>query len=90
MRALLASEQAARWHYAAWVSFDARLLLFVSLVALLMAAGLVLLFGRGRRRAELAAIFLVGFVISLTLCVALLNGLAHYPVFVVEAVFPFP
>ena len=33
----------ASWHYAAWVSFDLRLLLFVALLAALVSAGITAL-----------------------------------------------
>ncbi len=89
---LLAAPESARnlWHYAAWVALDLRLLLFIALISLLTAAGVSALFARGRKRIEVAALFIVSFTISLTLCVVVFNAIAHYPVFVIESFFPFP
>lgn len=78
------------WHYAAWVALDLRLLLFIGLISLLTAAGISALFARGRSHIEVAALFIVSFTVSLTLCVVVFNAIAHYPVFVVESFFPFP
>ena len=60
------------------------------LIAALAAGGLCALFVRGRKLVEYAAAFIVSFVLTFVVCLLVFNELAHYPVFVVESMFPFP
>ena len=85
----LAAEQNP-WHYAAWIAVDFRLLLFLSLVALLGAAAICVLFVPSREWSRLAATFLLGFTGLTALLVFLFNQVVYYPVFVVESFFAFP
>lgn len=78
------------WRYAAWVAVDVRLLIFVVLVSALTAAGVAALVVRQRRVWDYAAVFVVSFVLTLGLSLLIFNGLAQYPVFVIESFFPFP
>ena len=78
------------WHYAAWVSFDLRLFLLVVLIALLTAGGLCALLVRGRKLVEFVAAFIVSFTLTFLIVLVIFNEIAHYPVFVVESMFPFP
>jgi len=78
------------WRYAAWVAVDLRLLIFVMLVSALTAAGVAALVVRGRRAWDYASVFVVAFALTLGLSLAIFNGIAQYPVFVIESFFPFP
>lgn len=84
---LMASEG---WHYAAWVAIDLRLLVFAALLAALTAAGLTALVVRSRRKSDYLALWLLNFVALFALTVFFMNEVAQHPVFVVEALFPFP
>ncbi|MGM0574427.1 MAG: hypothetical protein ACQEXJ_01660 [Myxococcota bacterium] len=92
MSGLVATTLAAAdgWRYAAWVAVDLRLLLFLVLVSALGATGTCILFVRRRHPLHLAAAFIVSFVALFAALVLIFNGIAHYPVFVVERFFPFP
>ena len=78
------------WQDAAWVAVDLRLLLFLILIAALGSVGVCIIVIRQRRWLEFAAGFLVTFALLLTVLVVAFNGIAQYPVFVVESFFPFP
>lgn len=78
------------WHYAGWVSVDVRLLLFLVMLSVVGSVGTTAILGRERTRVELAAIFIVSFCALLAILVLIFNQLASYPVFVVDAFFPFP
>ncbi len=77
-------------HYAAWLVFDLRLLVFVILISLFLTLGIVALFFRGRRWHEYATAFVSIFVLVLLICVLIFNKIAGYPVFLIEDVFVFP
>lgn len=76
--------------YAAWVSFDVGLLILCALLSALVSAALTALFSRTNDRRHLALSWLIGFVLTLISVVVIMNAVTHYPVFVVESVFPFP
>ena len=78
------------WHYAGWVSVDLRLLLFLMMLSVVGSLGITAIVARDRSRAEIGATWLLFFVALLTLLVLLFNHIAAYPVFAVEAFFPFP
>lgn len=77
-------------HYAAWVVFDLRLLVFVILISLFLTLGIVALFFRGRRWHEYVTAFVSIFVLVLLICLLIFNRIANYPVFLIEDVFVFP
>ena len=77
-------------HYAAWVVFDARLLLFVTLISFFLSIGTVALLFRGKQWHDYISAFVSVFITTLILTVALFNTLAGYPVFLIEDVFLFP
>ncbi len=76
--------------YAAWISFDVGLLILCALLSALVSAALTALFSRTTDRRHLALSWLIGFVLTLISVVVIMNAVTHYPVFVVESVFPFP
>jgi len=78
------------WQYAAWLSIDLRLLIFVLLISLLTAAGVTVLLVKRRRWTDYAAMFIVSFSAAMVLFLLIFNAIASYPVFVVESVFTFP
>ncbi len=78
------------YYYAAWVSVDMRLLMFLALISLLTALGSTVFFVRRQDPILWTASFIVAFTISLGLLVAIFNTIAAYPVFVVQSFFPFP
>ena len=78
------------WHYAAWVSLDLRLLIFVVLIAALTAAGFAAIVVRTRKLKDYLSIGVIAFAVAFAICLLVFNEIAHHPVFVVEAVFPFP
>lgn len=86
--ALLA--EAETWHYAAWISIDVRLVLFAGLLAALTAAGVSSLVVRSARLRDYLAVWLLSFVALFIVTVFFMNEVAQHPVFVVEALFPFP
>lgn len=77
------------WRYAAWIALDLRLLVFVTLIAALSAAGVSALVVKSNRRKDLGAVFVLALVVTFPLTIFLFNEVAHHPVFVVEAFFPF-
>jgi len=78
------------WHYAAWVSLDLRLLIFVLLISALTAAGISAILVKSRRLRDHVAVFIVAFALTFAVALLVFNEIAHHPVFVVEALFPFP
>lgn len=78
------------WRYAAWIAIDLRLVLFAALLAALTAAGLAALVVRSSRARDYVTVWALGFVGLFVLTVFFMNEVAEHPVFVVEAVFPFP
>ncbi len=78
------------WQYAAWVALDLRLLLFLALISALGSIGVCIILVRRQRWVDMTAAFIVTFTVTLTLLIVVFNGIAHYPVFVVESFFPFP
>ena len=87
MLAVIAQES---WRYAAWVALDVRLLLFVTVIAALGSAGVSAMVVKSGRRKDFGAVFVLAMVVMLPLTIFLFNEVAHHPVFVVEAFFPFP
>ena len=90
---LLASASPAldhSWHYAGWISVDLRLLLFLVMLSGIGSLGLTAVLARDRSGVEVAATWLLGFLGLLGLLILLFNQIAAYPVFAVEAFFPFP
>jgi len=78
------------WHYAAWISIDVRLVLFATLLAALTAAGVASLLVRSSRFRDYLSVGLLTFVALFAVTVFFMNEVAKHPVFVVEALFPFP
>lgn len=89
LRALLAAGGSG-WHYAAWVSVDVRLLVFVLLIAALIGAGVAAILVKSRRTHDYLSVFVLAFVGTLALLLLVFNEIAQHPVFVVESFFPFP
>lgn len=87
---LFLAEADAGWHYAAWVSVDLRLFVFVVLIAALIGAGVAAILVKSRRARDYLSVFVLGFVATLALLLLVFNEIAQHPVFVVEAFFPFP
>lgn len=85
---LLAADEG--WHYAAWISIDVRLVLFATLLAALTAAGVSSLLVRSPRLRDYLSVWLLTFVALFAVTVFFMNEVAQHPVFVVEALFPFP
>ena len=56
-----AENTTSSWHYAAWVSFDLRLFIFILLIAALTGAGVTALVVKRRRWVDFAAVFIVTF-----------------------------
>ena len=77
-------------HYAAWVVFDLRLMIFVLLISGFMTLGVVALFFRGKRWHEYATAFISIFFAVLVVTILVFNQVASYPVFLIEDVFQFP
>ncbi len=88
--AALLAEADHSWHYAAWVSVDVRLLVFVILIAALTAAGVSAIIVKSRHLRDYLAIFVIAFALAFAVALLVFNEIAHHPVFVVEAFFPFP
>lgn len=78
------------WHYAAWIAFDLRLVLFAALLAALTAGGITALVVRSTKKRDYLALWLLCFVGLFVTTVFFMNEIAHHPVFVVESMFPFP
>ncbi|MFT7620859.1 MAG: hypothetical protein ACI9WU_000018 [Myxococcota bacterium] len=77
-------------HYAAWVAFDLRLLIFVFLISLFLTLGIVALSFKGKRWHEYVTAFVSIFLVVLTVTILVFNNIAGYPVFIIEQVFQFP
>ena len=77
-------------HYAAWLVFDLRLLVFVVLISLFLTLGIVALAFKGKTWHEYLTAFVSIFVAVLLVTVIVFNNIAGYPVFMIEQVFPFP
>ena len=78
------------WRYAAWVAVDLRLLLFVVLFAALASVGVSAMLVRSGRFRDMVAVFIIGFTLILAAALLIFNEVAHHPVLLVEAAFPFP
>ncbi|MEC8022715.1 MAG: hypothetical protein VX223_02205 [Myxococcota bacterium] len=78
------------YHYAAWIVFDLRLLIFVALISLFLAIGTVALLFKGKQWHDYLTAFISLFVTIFVVTIVIFNGLANYPVFLIEDIFPFP
>lgn len=76
--------------YAGWIVLDLRLLVFVVLISLFLTVSVITLFVRGRRWHEYVTIFVATYSLAFVVILAIFNWIASYPVFRVEALFPFP
>ena len=77
-------------HYAAWLVFDLRLLIFVVLISLFLTLGIVALTFRGRQWHEYITAFVSIFTAILIVTIVIFDHIAGYPVFLVEEIFEFP
>jgi uncharacterized membrane protein len=87
---LLLGDASDGWRYAGWIALDLRLLIFVGVVAALVAVGTSALFVRSGRWRDHFSVFFFSFPLALVLLTLLFNGFASHPVVVVERLFPFP
>jgi hypothetical protein len=78
------------YHYAAWIVLDARLLVFVLMIALFMTTGLLAIVYRGRRWHDYVSVGVAVYIGILSLLVLVFNTVAKYPIFRVESFFQFP
>tara|TARA_B100000530_G_scaffold250635_1_gene164883 strand:- start:282 stop:554 length:273 start_codon:yes stop_codon:yes gene_type:complete len=78
------------WHYAGWVVLDLRLLIFLVILACVGSIGVCLVLVKPWRWIVAAATFIVSTTVLLTALVIIFNGIAGYPVFVIERFFTFP
>ena len=78
------------WHYAGWVVLDLRLLLFLVALAVVGSVGVCLVLVKPWRWMQALATFIVAFSGVLTALILVFNGIAGYPVFVIERFFLFP
>ena len=78
------------WRYAGWVVLDLRLLLFLVALACVGSVGVCLVLVKPWRWVVAVATFIVSMAVLLTGLVILFNGIAGYPVFVIERFFTFP
>lgn len=76
--------------YAGWIVLDLRLLVFVLLISLFLTVSIITLFVRGRRWHEYVTIFIAVYALSFVVILVIFNLIARYPVFRLEALFPFP
>ncbi len=76
--------------YAGWIVLDLRLLVFILLISLFLTVSVLTLFVRGRRWHEYVSLSIALYAIAFTLILIVFNLIAKYPVFRVEALFPFP
>lgn len=76
--------------YAGWIVFDLRLLIFVLLLSLFLTVSTITLFVRGKRWHEYATLFVALYTSAFVLILVVFNWIARYPVFRIEALFPFP
>jgi len=86
----LVAESSHGWHYAAWVSVDLRLLVFVVLIAALASGGVSAILVKSRQWRDYVSVYIIAFAVVFAIALLIFNEIAHYPVFVVEAFFPFP
>ncbi len=77
-------------HYAAWLVYDLRLLIFVILISLFLTLGIVALAFKGKKWHEYLTAFVAIFVAVLFVTVMIFNNIAGYPVFLIKEVFAFP
>ena len=61
-----------------------------SFLAAAAAAGVSAMVVKSGKRKDFGAVFVLAMVLTLPLTIFLFNEVAHHPVFVVEAFFPFP
>jgi hypothetical protein len=88
---VLATEtESSAWRYAGWIAVDLRLLLFLVAVSVFVGVGAAALWVRSGRWRDYSATFILAFFAALTILIAIFNGIASWPVFVVERLFPFP
>ena len=78
------------WQYAAWIALDLRLLFFLMFVSLLATSGVCLIVIKRRDWLQFTSLFIVSYALILSALIAVFNLVAHYPVFKVESLFPFP
>ena len=78
------------WHYAGWVVLDLRLLIFLVALAFVGSVGVCLVVVKPWRWVVAVATFIVSSTLLFTALVILFNGIAGYPVFVIERFFSFP
>jgi len=78
------------WHYAGWIVLDLRLLIFLVALAFVGSIGVCLVVVKPWRWVVAVATFIVSSTALLTALIVLFNGIAGYPVFVVERFFSFP
>ena len=76
--------------YAGWIVLDLRLLMFVLLAALFLTVSGMALFARGRSWHGYISIFVAGYSVCLLVFLFVFNVIVGYPVFRVDALFPFP
>jgi hypothetical protein len=76
--------------YAGWVIVDVRLVFFVLGLALLLSIGVLALFVKGRRWYDYVSVGFGIYVFFVTALVLGFNWALRYPVFKIEAFFPFP
>jgi uncharacterized membrane protein YoaK (UPF0700 family) len=78
------------YHYAGWIVFDLKLLVFITVLCLLLSVAVISIFFRERKWHEHLTFFFAVFIIAFAVSVVIFNTLAHYPVFRIETIFPFP
>lgn len=76
--------------YAGWVVVDLRLFLFTLLVSLFLTVSMLALFARGRKWHEYITMFVAIYSLAVTTIILIFNEVAGYPIFRIEAFFPFP
>jgi len=76
--------------YAGWFVVDIRLMIFVVLISLFTALGIMALTFKGKHWHEYVTFFLSVFVGVLFIAIAVFNAVASYPVFRVEEFFKLP
>lgn len=76
--------------YAGWIVVDVRLFAFVLLISLFLVVSIITLLVRGKRWHEYVTLFVALYSLSVVVILFLFNLIARYPVFRVEALFPFP
>ena len=76
--------------YAGWFVIDIRLMIFVVLISLFTALGIMALMFKGKHWHEYVTFFLSVFFAVLFISIGAFNALASYPVFSIEEFFPLP